>query len=79
MSPQRSDLVLTTYIPHCELDVLIFDSFDIEACLLEKAEGGEKNGLAHCFFMLIGYNLAIAARTKGGTGDQRCRKVERNG
>jgi len=30
VSPERSDLVLTTNIPHCELDVLVFDSLDIE-------------------------------------------------
>lgn len=31
MSPQRSDLVLSTHIPYCELNVLVFDSLDIEA------------------------------------------------
>lgn len=31
MPPQRSDLVLSTHIPYGELDVLIFDSLDIEA------------------------------------------------
>jgi hypothetical protein len=31
MSPQRSDLVLSTYIPHGELDILILDSLNIEA------------------------------------------------
>ena len=32
VSPQRSDLVLTTHIPHCELNVLVFDSLNVEAC-----------------------------------------------
>jgi hypothetical protein len=31
MSPQRSDLVLSTNIPHGELDVLVLDSLDVEA------------------------------------------------
>jgi len=30
MSPQRSDLVLSTNIPYCELDVLVFDSLNVE-------------------------------------------------
>lgn len=33
MSPQRTDLVLTTDVPHSELNVLVFDSLDVEACL----------------------------------------------
>lgn len=32
MSPQRSDLVLTTDIPHGELDVLVLDRLDVETC-----------------------------------------------
>ena len=31
MSPQRSDLVLTTDIPYGELDVFVFDSLNIES------------------------------------------------
>lgn len=31
VSPQRSDLVLSTHIPHGELDVLVLDSLDVEA------------------------------------------------
>ena len=31
VAPQRTDLVLTTDIPHGELDVLVFDGFDVEA------------------------------------------------
>lgn len=31
MSPQRSNLVLTTNIPYGELDVLVFDGLDVEA------------------------------------------------
>lgn len=30
MPPERSDLVLTSDIPHGELDVLVLDSFDVE-------------------------------------------------
>jgi hypothetical protein len=30
MSPQRTDLVLTTDVPHGELDVLVLDSLDVE-------------------------------------------------
>lgn len=32
MSPKRSNLVLTTNIPHGELNVLVFDSFNVETC-----------------------------------------------
>lgn len=31
MPPQRSNLVLSSYIPHCELDVLIFDRLNVKA------------------------------------------------
>ena len=31
MPPQRTDLVLTTDIPHGELDVLVLNSLDVEA------------------------------------------------
>lgn len=31
MSPERTDLVLTTDIPHGELNVLVLDSLDVEA------------------------------------------------
>lgn len=30
MSPQRSDLVLSTNIPYSELDILVFDSLNVE-------------------------------------------------
>lgn len=30
VSPQGSDLVLSSDIPHCEADVLILDSLDVE-------------------------------------------------
>jgi hypothetical protein len=32
MSPERTDLVLSTDIPHGELNVLVLDSLDVEAC-----------------------------------------------
>jgi hypothetical protein len=32
VSPQRSDLVLATNVPHCELNVLVLDSLDVKAC-----------------------------------------------
>jgi hypothetical protein len=32
VSPQGTDLVLTTDIPHGELNVLVFDGLDVEAC-----------------------------------------------
>jgi hypothetical protein len=37
MSPQRSDLVLSTNIPDGELNVLILDGLDIEAWLKEES------------------------------------------
>ena len=33
MSPERTDLVLSTDIPHGELNVLVLDGLDVEACL----------------------------------------------
>jgi len=38
MPPQRSDLVLTTDIPHCELNVLVLDGLDVEA---DCGDGGD--------------------------------------
>lgn len=32
MSPKRTNLVLSSYIPDSEWNVLVFDSFDIETC-----------------------------------------------
>jgi hypothetical protein len=32
--PERSDLVLSSDIPHCETYVLVFDGFDVESCLI---------------------------------------------
>ncbi|KAI6761105.1 hypothetical protein HG531_001658 [Fusarium graminearum] len=34
--PQRTDLVLTTDIPHGELNVLVLDGLDVEAWLRKK-------------------------------------------
>lgn len=31
MSPERPNLVLTSYIPYIKLDILVGDRFDIEA------------------------------------------------
>jgi hypothetical protein len=36
MSPQRSDLVLSTNIPYGELNVLVFDSLNIETWLVRS-------------------------------------------
>lgn len=30
MTPERANLVLTTNVPHCERNVLVFDGLDIE-------------------------------------------------
>lgn len=38
VSPQRTDLVLTTDIPHGELDVLVLNSLDVEA---NSGDGGD--------------------------------------
>ena len=32
VTPQRPDFVLATHIPHCEGNVFILNSFDVEAC-----------------------------------------------
>jgi len=34
--PERSDLVLSSDVPHGERDVLVFDSLDVEACALRN-------------------------------------------
>lgn len=31
VAPQWPDLVLSSHIPHCELDVLVLDSLDVKA------------------------------------------------
>ena len=31
VAPQRADLVLASNVPHCEVDILVFDCFDVEA------------------------------------------------
>lgn len=38
MPPKRSDLVLSTDVPNCELDVLILDGLDVEACNASVSE-----------------------------------------
>ena len=38
MSPQRTDLVLTTDIPHGELNVLVLDGLDVETWLGNKCQ-----------------------------------------
>jgi hypothetical protein len=37
MSPQWTNLVLSTDIPNCELNVLVLDSFDVETWRIESA------------------------------------------
>ena len=37
MSPQGTDLVLTTDIPHSELNVLVLNRLDVEACVIALA------------------------------------------
>lgn len=34
MSPERTDLVLTTDVPHGELNVLVLDGLDVEAWMI---------------------------------------------
>jgi hypothetical protein len=40
MTPQRTDLVLSTNIPHGELDVLVLDRLDVETCAPSRQYGG---------------------------------------
>jgi hypothetical protein len=35
MSPQRSDLILSSNIPHCELDVLVLNGLNVETWFSE--------------------------------------------
>lgn len=45
VAPQRTNLVLTTDIPHGELNVLVFDGLDVEACTksVSNVGGGYAN------------------------------------
>ena len=33
VSPQRSDLVLSTHVPYCETDVLVLYCLNVESCV----------------------------------------------
>lgn len=39
VAPQRSDFVLTAHVPHCEADVLVFYSFNVETYTAEVERG----------------------------------------
>jgi hypothetical protein len=39
MPPQRTNLVLSSNIPHCERDVLVLDGFDIETLTISIHRG----------------------------------------
>ena len=41
MTPQRTDLILTTYIPHCKGDVLVLNSLNVES---NRWDGGYNCG-----------------------------------
>lgn len=41
MPPERTDLVLTTDIPHSELDVLVFDGLDVETFWVDELADGK--------------------------------------
>jgi hypothetical protein len=51
MSPERTDLVLSTDIPHGELNVLVLDSLDVEACSGVVWSAPE----SHRFARLVGF------------------------
>lgn len=56
MPPQGADLVLSTDIPHCELDVLVLDSLNVEAC----SDGSVS------LFEAIGEFSGVSKHTDGG-------------
>jgi hypothetical protein len=39
VAPQRTNLILTTDIPHGELNVLVFDRLDVESCTRRQFPG----------------------------------------
>ena len=47
VSPKRSNLVLPANIPHCELNVLVFDSLDVEACGRSVDRLADFGGVCH--------------------------------
>jgi hypothetical protein len=59
MSPQRTDLVLTTNIPHGELDVLVLHRLDVEACA---------RGVISGMFLRLSGCYSESIHTDGGNG-----------
>ena len=61
MPPQRSDLVLSTDIPHGELNILVLDSFDVETYI--------RGWYQRMDFLISRVNRKILwSRTNGGNG-----------
>ena len=50
MPPQGSDLVLTTDIPHCKANVLVFDRLNVETFFFRKEM---KNKV--CYYQITSY------------------------
>jgi hypothetical protein len=58
MSPQRTDLVLSTDIPHVKLDILVCNSLDVES---DSGDGGH---------VLVQLELVQNGRLSGGIESQ---------
>jgi len=67
MPPQRSDLVLTTDIPHGELDVLVLDSLDVEACM----RGSKAVSDTACFWLASWLGSAENGEEKAMLGSRK--------
>ena len=48
MPPERTDLVLSSDIPHSERNVLVFDGLDIEACESQEGQDAKNWGGGGC-------------------------------
>ena len=61
MPPQRSDLVLSTDIPHGELNVLVFDRLDVETCVsLLSAIDANRYTAAFRYAPMVGIVVTIS-------------------
>ena len=65
MSPQRTDLVLTTDVPNGELNVLVLDRLDIEPCAWRQSSVTRPHSFSTTLDILVLIQGEIATRTAG--------------
>lgn len=67
MAPERTDLVLSTDIPHCERNVLVLDGLDVEPWKLSATNSGAKTSQARVL------PTKVASRRRGIRGCARAK------